>query len=152
MHFPLFNLFAISSLVRALVLEHPTRHPSPKKSKQRHEKIFENAQNAQRENILRKICNKNDEISPCACKSVLTNTNVRYKGELRRVEFPEYPCDVNENTKRQNKGMIDSGFACVQLRTRRFLYQDVNGQPIVVRVNFNVGCELRCRRNCESVF
>ena len=83
---------------------------------------------------------------------VVTNTEVSYQDEMRRVEFAEYPCDEKENEKRENEGRIVTGFACVQLRTQRFTYKDVNERPIEVKVKFNAGCELRCVDDCDSVF
>ena len=100
-------------------------------------------------------CNRRDKFAPCACKEILTNTEVHDEKTHRiiKVEFPEYTCDIKENNDRRSKGMIANGYACEQLRTRRILYRDVNDDPIKVQVSYEAGCELRCiNQDCRIAY
>ena len=61
-------------------------------------------------------------------------------------EFLEAVCNEDENTKREEEGMIGKGFTCRNVRAPTTLYRDIEGVEIAqpLRIVYRAGCELRC--------
>ena len=98
-------------------------------------------------NIVLKSCNNFDHYAPCSCVEVITSTKVHKGGKTMVVEFPEYKCDEEGNSRR---GRIAPGYQCHQLTGYRTLYRDHNNNPIKVGIKYIAGCELRCiNRYCQ---
>ena len=98
-------------------------------------------------------CNQADHFTPCACTPVITTADIHTDdGKLVQVEFPEFKCADKINHERADQGRVSKGYTCAQLTAKRWLYRNVNGEPIEpVYVKYNAGCELRCvNKGCKQ--
>ena len=93
------------------------------------------------------MCNIADKSAPCACQPTLTVLELHEKdGKLVQLEFPEFNCAKNGN-KHEERGSprIPKGYTCAQLSATRWMYRDINNNPIdAINVRYKAACELRC--------
>ena len=59
------------------------------------------------------------------------------------MKYTETLCDVEENTRRSDAGIIDPEYKCMQLKSHMILYRDAHDNPIYEMVPYVSGCELR---------
>ena len=98
-------------------------------------------------------CTKKHSGNPCACKTVVTNMDVKQGTKFTTLEFLEVVCLDKENTKRQDDGRILGGFTCRNVAAVQTLYRNSNDQPVKpVPIKYTAGCELRCTtKRCAKV-
>ena len=94
-------------------------------------------------------CNNDDKHAPCACKIISTGTTItKQNGQNVDVEFSEAICNVKENKRRMKEGSFSLSFWCHQIKERKWIFQDINGMAVDVKVQRRNGCELRCINHC----